>query len=171
MDLYEGILTRRSIRRWKDMPIEEEVMKDILKAGMYAPSSHNVRNWRFVVVTDQAKKELLGDVQPYIRMVKGAPVVVVICGDTSISQEAEAFWVQNCSAATQNILLAAHSKGVGAVWCGVHPMPDAEMAVQSIVELPSHIKPLGIVAMGYPERNVVRQPDRFDETMIHYNTY
>ncbi len=171
MDLYDGMISRRSIRRWNDKEINESDIKDILKAGMFAPSSHNLRNWEFVVVTDNEKKNLLGDVQPYVKMVKTAPCVIVVCGDESASKEAEAFWVQNTSAAMQNVLLAIHSKGMGGVWCGVHPMADAEMAVQEILDLPAHIHPLGICAFGYPERESTRQPDRFDETKIHYNSY
>ncbi len=171
MELYEGILTRRSIRRWKEDAVDEALIKDVLKAAMFAPSSHNLKNWEFIVVTDDQKKDLLGDVQPYVKLVKRAPVAVVVCGDPSISKEAEGFWVQNCSAAMQNLLLAIHAKGMGGVWCGVHPMADAEMAVKEILNIPEHLIPLGICAFGFPERESARQPERFDETKIHYNSF
>lgn len=171
MELYEGLLTRRSIRRWKDEQIDDGDIKDMLRAAMFAPSAHNLRNWEFVVVTDQKQKDRLSEVQPYVKVVKNAPVVIIVCGDTSPSREAEAFWVQNCSAAMQNLLLAAHAKGFGGVWCGLHPLADAEMAVQEILGLPSHINPLGVYAFGHPERDTVRQPERFDEKKIHYNKF
>ncbi len=171
MELYQGLISRRSVRRWKEDNIDNELVKKIIKAAMFAPSSHNLRNWEFVVITEQDKKDKLSEVQPFVKILKKAPVLVVVCGTTGPSKEAEAFWVQNCSAATQNMLLAAHSEGLGGVWCAVHPMPEAEKAVREILSLPENVNPLGICAFGYPERDTNRQPDRYDETKIHYNSF
>ena len=169
MDLYEGIVSRRSVRRFTEQPVEKDIIEDVIKAAMYAPSAHNAREWEFVVVDDKALIEAISETSPYAKFAKSAPVVVVICGNTE-KEKVAGFWVQDCSAAMQNMLLAVHSKKMGATWCGIHPIADLEMAIQELLELPGHIIPLGLCVMGYTEHSP-RQPDRFEPEKIHYNKY
>lgn len=163
----ETILSRTSIREYTNQEINDETMDKLLRAGMAAPSSRDRRPWQFIVVSD---KELLIHLGTQLRnasMLTGANKAIIVCGDTYLSDNA---WFLDCSAATQNILLAAHSMGIGAAWTAVYPYDDREAVVNQTFNLPENIRALAIIPLGYPTEE--SQPkDKFDPQRIHYNTF
>ncbi len=170
--VYTNILTRTSVRKYQDKKIDEPTIEKLLRAGMAAPTAGNKQPWHFVVCTD---KEVLADVaaaNPNGGMVAQAPLVIVVCGDKDKTFEGEAaeMWVQDCSAATENILLAAHGFGLGAVWTGIYPLKDRMSRLSEVLELPETIVPLSVVAIGYPaEMPAVKQ--KFSEDNVSYDFY
>ena len=170
--VYTNILTRTSVRKYQDKKIDEPTIEKLLRAGMAAPTAGNKQSWHFVVCTD---KEVLADVaaaNPNGGMVAQAPLVIVVCGDKDKTFEGEAaeMWVQDCSAATENILLAAHGFGLGAVWTGIYPLKDRMSRLSEVLELPETIVPLSVVAIGYPaEMPAVKQ--KFSEDNVSYDFY
>lgn len=169
--VLDNIATRASVRQFTDQPVPDAVMEEILRAGMAAPSAVNKQPWAFVVVTEPERIAALNEVHPYANL-KTATAAVIVCGDMDKALEGRAreYWVQDCSAVTENILLAAHALGLGAVWCGVYPSPDRVAAVSEVLGLPGSIVPLNIVTMGYPAAEV--QPkDKWDPARIHYQQW
>lgn len=169
MNVMDAIRTRRSIRKYEDKAIPEEMVREMLDAAMMAPSAGNAQPWQFVVVNDRAILEGMIDVHPYIKMVAKARLGIIVCGDLSL-EKYPGYWVQDCSAAMQNMLLAAHSLGLGAVWTGIYPIEDRVAAFRKMFKLPEHIIPLGFVPMGWPAQEL-RSESRYKEDRIHYNTY
>jgi len=165
MDALEVLFTRRSIRKYTDEPVTEENLKTILGAGMNAPSANNRQPWHFVVVEDRAKLNAIMEVHPYSRMLAEAPIAIVVCGDTTISAS---FWPQDCSAATENILLAARALDLGTVWMGVYPGEERVNDIQALFNLPQHIQPLAIIALGHPAEEKGRV-DRYKAERVHKN--
>ena len=117
MEAYEAIITRRTIRKYTDEKVSDDVIKELLSAAMSGPSAVNQRPWQFIVVTDRAQLEALADAIKTGRYLKNSPLAIVVCGDMEL-EKAKGYWVQDCSIASQNILLTAHAKGLGAVWVG-----------------------------------------------------
>ena len=169
MDVFEAINTRRSIRKFEQRDIPEETVRDILAAAMMAPSAGNAQPWQFVLVTDRARLEAVGTINPYAKMAAQAPLGILVCGDLGKEKYA-GYWVQDCSAATQNLLLAAHAKGLGAVWTGIHPMQDREEGFRKLFELPEGIIPLGFMVLGWPGQHP-ESKDRFNPERVHREVY
>ncbi len=168
MELYEGLLTRRSIRKYTGGRIKEDEIESIIKAGMYAPSANNKRPWQFIVVDDRKLMNRIMEVHPYSAMLSRASHAILICGDESL-QNGPMYYPLDCSAATQNILLAAHAMGYGAVWLAVHPRRERIDAVSKIFGLPSQIIPVSIASVGIPVQLTDKQPDRFEPEKIRRN--
>ena len=169
METFEAIHGRRSIRRYTAQPVPEGAIEALLRAAMAAPSAGDERPWRFVVITDRALLNAIPQFHEYSQMLKEAPAAIVICGDTTL-EKYKGYWVQDCSAATQNLLLAAHAKGLGSVWLGVHPIKVRVAKTQELLGLPSHVIPLAVVALGYPAE--AKGPtDRYDPTRVHRNRW
>jgi nitroreductase len=165
----ETILTRRSIRQYTAESVPDEVVTDLLRAAMSAPSAGNEQPWQFVVVTDRALLDRVPEIHSYSQMLKQAPLGVLVCGDESKLKYA-GYWVQDCSAATQNLLLAAHAKGLGAVWLGIYPKQDRVAAFRELFNLPQEITPLAMVAVGHPAEE--KPPaDRYDPARVHHNRW
>lgn len=169
MEAYEAIRTRRSIREYTSQAVPDDLIKELLAAAMSAPSSGDERPWHYIVVNARGQLDALAAVLPYGQMLKRAPLAIVVCGDLWL-EEFKDNWIQDCSAATQNLLLAAHAKGLGAVWVGVYPETDRIVGIRKLLHLPTHVIPLSVVPVGYPLR---RKPpaDRYDETRVHHNTW
>ncbi|MGM0500924.1 MAG: nitroreductase family protein [Bacillota bacterium] len=165
----EEIFTRRSIRNYTNQEIEEEKIKLLLKAAMAAPSAGNEQPWQFIVVDDKQIMEEIMEFHDYATMLKEAPAAIVVCGDKSL-EKYENYWVQDCAAATQNILLEAESEGLGAVWLGVHPVEKRVNGVRELFELPEQIMPFSIIALGYPQQQKEKN-DRYLEERVHYNSW
>lgn len=161
----EAILTRRSVRSYEDRAVSEESIDSMLRAAMAAPSAANQRPWQFVVIEDRRILEQVPKVQPHAAMAAEAPLAIVVCGDTKRAKH-PIFWVQDCAAATQNLLLAAHAHGLGAVWCGIHPNEEVTQAVQKLLSLPEEVIPLALIPVGHPAET--KPPtDRYDPSRIH----
>jgi nitroreductase len=168
MGVLEAILTRRSTREYTAHAVPDEVVKELLAAAMQAPSAGNQQPWHFILVTEREKLNALGGVLPYGKSLLASPLGVVVCADLELEQY-PGFWVQDCSAATQNLLLAAHAKGLGGVWLGVYPLEERVRGVRQILGLPGHVVPLCIVALGYPAAKSEPPVRRYDETRLHQN--
>lgn len=162
----ENILTRKSVRSYENHPIEKEKIDWMLRAGMAAPSGMDRRPWEFIVVTDRAKLNEMAANLPYAKMLNQAPCAIVVCGDSSRSS----YWYLDCSAATQNILLAAESLKLGAVWTAAYPYEDRMEVVMNTLGLPENILPLCVIPIGYPSGENAPK-DKFDEKKIHYERY
>lgn len=169
--VIENIMTRTSIRQFTDQPIAKDTLDKIVRAGMAAPSAVNAQPWAFVVVTEKNVLDSLNAVHSHANL-KTATAAVIVCGDMAKAMEGEGreFWVQDCSAATENILLAAHAYGIGAVWCGVYPIQERVKAVQTVLGMPENIVPLDIITMGYPAENPTPK-DKFKSDNIHYQKW
>lgn len=169
MELLDGILTRRSIRKFKPSPVSPGMVELILKAAMYAPSARNEQPWHFIVVDDRTLLNHIRDSHPYAAMLSEAPLAIVICGDTKL-ELSPGYWPVDCSAATQNILLAAYAKGLGSVWLGVYPRSERQEAIRKLFELPDYIQPFAIVAIGLANEEK-EMPERFKPERIHKNKW
>jgi nitroreductase len=162
-DLIKTIFSRRSIRRYTEEPVSEEDIKILLEAAMAAPSASNRKPWHYIVVTERETLSRLAEAHPYARMLNGARLCIAVCGDQSI---AERFWVQDCSAATENLLLAVTALGLGAVWCGVHPRQDRVKTISNILGVEAPIIPLNLIAIGHPAEE--KEPrTQYDEARVH----
>ncbi len=165
MDALEAILRRRSIRRYQDRPVEEEKIGRILLAAVHAPSAGDVRCWRFIVVRNRDKKEAIYRAALRQPQVLQAPVLVVVAADLEAIRRAygrrgvNLYSIQDAAAATENMLIAATSLGLGTCWIGAF----SEGEVSKIVGLPPQVRPLAIVTIGYPAetptKKVVRPED------------
>ena len=169
MEAMDAILSRRSIRKYTAASISESMIDELLKAAMSAPSSGNQQPWHFVVVNDRSILDEIPKFHPYSQMLAEAPLAIVVCGDLRLEKN-KGMWVQDCSAATENILIAAEAKGLGAVWLGVYPREGRIAGVRKLPALPEHIIPLCIVSVGYPAEE--KPPaNRYDPSRIHYNQW
>ena len=168
----ETIFTRVSVREFTGEKISVEQIDTLLRAAMAAPSAINKQPWAFIVITDEQMIAQLGEALPYSRCSNHPACAIIPCGDLTKAIEGEmaAFWINDVSAATENLLLAAHAMGLGAVWTGLHPdMKRVEM-VQSMLNLPEHIIPLCVVPVGVPaEQPAVK--DKYQPANIHYNGF
>lgn len=170
--VVNNIMTRTSIRQFTDQPVAKDTLDILVKAGMAAPSAMNKQPWAFVVVTEKEMLDSLNAHHPYANL-KTATAAIIVCGDMdkeTIEGTAKEYWVQDCSAATENILLAAHGLGLGAVWCGVYPVEERVKEVSAVLELPETIIPLNIITMGYPAENP-EPKNKFKEENVHYQKW
>lgn len=167
--IMDAILTRRSIRRYTAQPVAEELITGFLKAAMAAPSAGNEQPWEFVVLTERTILDRIPSFHPYAAMLKEAPAAILVCGDLA-REKHEGYWVQDCSAATENILIAVNEKGLGAVWLGIYPREERVRGLRQLLSIPETIVPFALVAIGYPAEK--KEPaDRFDASRLHYNSW
>lgn len=167
----ENIMTRTSVRKFTDRAISKDTLETIVKAGMAAPTAVNKQPWDFVVVTERQVLDSLMANHPYSNLAT-ATAAIIVCGNMEKAMEGDgqAYWIQDCSAATENILLAAHALGLGAVWCGVYPMQDRIVPVRDTLKLPSYVTPLNIISMGYPAEDP--QPkDKWNPANVHFQQW
>lgn len=160
------IFRRRSIRRYTDEMVSNEQIRLILECAMAAPSAHNAKPWHFIVIKNRGTLNKIGDIHPYAKMLYEAPCAIAICGDISKSVH----WVQDCSAATENILLALPELGLGGVWIGCYPTDSRREPIKYFLELPEDIELLSIVAVGFPAES---KPPRtqYDNKCVHYEKW
>jgi nitroreductase len=157
------ILSRRSVRTYTPEPVSEDHVRALLKAAMAAPSASNLKPWHFVVITDRRTLNELADILPHGKMLRAAPAGISVLGDTAVS---DAYWVQDCSAATENLLLAASAVGLGAVWLGVYPRESRVVGVTRLLGLPAGTVPLNVIAVGHPAE--VKPPrTQYDDSRVH----
>ncbi len=169
MDAIANLMTRRSIRRFTNQPVSDAEVETLLRAAMAAPSAGNAQPWHFVCIRDRAVLAQLPDIQPHTRMMLAAQAAILVCGDLTLEKH-EGFWVQDCSAATMSILLAAHAQGLGAVWCGLYPRTAWSEGVARLLGLPHHVQPLSLVAVGRPAEE--KEPsERFKSERVHLDRW
>lgn len=172
MDALEAIQTRRSVRKFEKREISDDIVVKLLSAAMSAPSAANQQPWEFIVIKDRDMLDAIPAFSPFAKMAAHAPLGILICGDTR-NLVAPRFWVQDCSAATQNLLIAAYALGLGAVWTGVYPMDPTDGRVTGFVkhcQLPEGVVPLAFVVLGYPAETPPKQ-NRFNPYRIHTNVW
>ena len=167
----ENIMTRASVRTYTAELVDSADVITLLKAGMAAPTAMNRQPWVFVVITDAARRAAMAAELPYCKMAATAPLLIAVCGDKAkFIEDAPEYWVQDCSAATENILLAAHAIGLGAVWTGVYPVQDRVEMVTKALGLPEGIIPLNIICIGHPDSDNPAK-DKWDPAKVHYNMF
>ena len=164
-----NIMTRTSIRQYTNEPVSKADIETMLRAGMAAPTAVNKQPWHFVAVTN---KEKLAELAGRRGMLKQAGVAIVVCGnlDKAMQGKAQEFWIQDCSAATENILLAANALGLGAVWTGCYPMEDRGAEVSKVLKLPETIVPLCVIAIGHPAEQPTPK-DKWKPENVSYNEF
>lgn len=169
-DILETIYRRRSIRAYTDQPVPREMLVDLLKAGMAAPSAANHRPWEFIVMMEPQGIANLKEVLPYAKF--NAPAIIVVCGrpEQGYSESGGNYWVQDCSAAIENILIAAVGLGLGTVWTGIYPIQSRVADVRRILGIPESSVPLAAVLVGYPAEE---KPARtqYNEARVHWERY
>lgn len=163
------IFQRRSIRKYTPERIPDDAVRSILAAGMNAPSAGNQQPWQFIIVTDRQRIDGLSHVSPHSNMLRDAPAAIVVCGDLSVETH-KGFWVQDCAAATENMLLQITELRLGAVWIGVYPRDDRVDFIRRMFQLPEHIVPFAIVSMGHPAESKPAV-DRYREERVHRETW
>ena len=167
MEVKDALLKRRSIRKFKEDKISEELINELLIAAMSAPSACNKKPWEFFVITNEEKLQELKKASRFARY--DAPLAIVVCGnlDKALPDSMKDYWIHDCSAATQNILLQATDLGLGAVWCGVYPQERAAERMKEFLNLGDNLIPLSLIWIGYPDEE--RRPrDWYNEECVHY---
>ncbi|SDN21272.1 Nitroreductase [Desulfonauticus submarinus] len=169
MEALEAILTRRSIRKFKKTPISRDMLEKLLRAAMAAPSADNAQPWHFIIVDAEELLKKVPKLNPYAAMSPEAPLNILVCANLHKVKNSN-FWVQDISAAIQNLLLAAHAIGLGAVWTGIYPVPERVDGFKKLFKLPDYVVPVALIPIGYPDE--YKEPeDRFDINNVHYNTW
>lgn len=165
MEVFEAIFNRRSIRQYTPETVSDDTLEILLKAGMYAPSAVNKQPWEFIVFRNPETIKQIVEVHPNASMLLRANAAILVCWDEN-RQHDTGYGPVDCAAATQNILLAAHGLGLGAVWAGIYPRQQRMEAVHKIFGLPPHIRGFSLIALGYPAEQKP-MPIRFDKSKIH----
>ncbi len=170
MDAMTALLTRRSVRHFDpSKPVSPEILETLLRTAMQAPSAANAQPWHFVVITDRLAMEKVTEFHPAAESLHQAPLSILVCGDDRLEKRPDR-WMQDCTAATQNILLAAHALGLGAVWLGIHPDEIRIDNVRRMFNLPQEVHPLSLIAIGYPTR-ILQPVDRYKPERVHYEKF
>lgn len=162
----ESIIKRRSIRKYTNQPVSDTQIKTVLEAAMCAPSAGNEQPWHFVVVKDRQLLDEVPKYHPHASMIRQAPVAILVCGDMRLSKYDVDYWVQDCAAATENLLLAVTDLGLGAVWLGIYPRSERMSGMRKIFNIPDEVMPFALVPIGYPAEHKAPE-DRYREDRIH----
>ena len=165
----QEIINRRSIRSYRPEAVTEEQIEQVLRAAMAAPSAGNQQSWEFIVVTDRNLLVKITEVHPHSKMLHEAPAAIIVCGNTSREKHA-GFWVQDCSAAVENLLLEATHQGLGTVWLGVYPRQDRVDGLKKLFALPEPVIPLAVIAIGHAKEQP-KSVDRFNPDCVHRNKW
>jgi nitroreductase len=171
-DTLKTIFSRKSVRSYKDEPVAKGKIEMLVRAGMAAPTAVDKRPWEFIVITDKTLLNRLADALPYARMAKQAAAGIVVAGDTKKQWGGKDsfYWIMDCSAASENILLAAESMGLGAVWTAIYPEEGRAEAVRKILGLPGHVIPLNLIPIGVPQ-GAEEPKDKYNPAQIHWNKW
>ncbi|MHB9031158.1 MAG: nitroreductase family protein [Candidatus Latescibacterota bacterium] len=167
-DALTVIHNRKSVRKYLNKPVSKEQLEVLLRAGMASPTAGDRRPWAFVVITERAMLDTLYHASPYTKMLRSAQAAIVVCGDQQKSKSE--VWIHDCSAASENILLAAEAIGLGAVWCGIFLNPEPTAYVKKALGLPEQVYPLNIISIGYPTGEE-KPKDKWDPKNIHWNKW
>ena len=167
MDIREAIYKRRSVREFEEKQVSQEIIKSLLEDAMAAPSACNKKPWEFYVIRNKEKQELIKKGIKYSNF--NSDVLIIVAGNTnnSLTKDDNDFWIQDCSAAIENILISAVSFGLGTCWCGLYPVKNRMERVKEILEIEDHIIPLGAIHIGYPKKEIEGRT-QYDENKIHY---
>ncbi len=169
MDAIEAILTRRSIRKYSSRIITENTIKQLLETAFNAPSANNYQPWHYIIINDRKKLDAIPNFHPYSKMLCDASIAILVCGDLHL-EKFLGYLILDCSAATENILIAAHAKGLGACWLGIYPQEERITGIKKLFNLPDHIIPISLISLGYPAEHIDRE-DRYDKARVHHNKW
>ena len=167
MELKEVLLKRRSVRKFTEEAVSDEMIEELLHAAMSGPSACNRKPWEFYVITNEQKLEELKGASKFTKI--SAKLAIVVCGNLSraLPMQLADYWIQDCSAATENILLRVTDLGLGAVWCGIHPQKRAEEKVRTMLDIPKTQIPLNVIFIGHPGEEPESR-DQYEEKCVHY---
>jgi nitroreductase len=169
MNTIEAILTRRSVRAYSEKEVSDEVVEDLLKAAMQAPSAKNAQPWHFIVIRD---KKILNEIPKFHKtgpMIAKAPLAILICADLELENQTGC-WMLDCSAAAENLLLAAHEKGLGGVWTACYPINETQEGMRKLFDLPDNIVPHSIIPIGYPA-HPYNPKSYYQEKRVHHDRW
>ena len=177
-EIITTIMTRASVRRFTEEPVSDSDLQTLLQAAMTAPSAMDYAPWHFVVIRDAAIKQELKAKLPFAKMITDSCTAIVVCGDSSLydrvsqrdGEDNTLYWVEDCSAASENLLLAAHALGLGAVWTGIFPLQSRITLLQRLLQLPERILPLNLILVGHPLAPA-KPKDKWDVAKVHYNHF
>jgi nitroreductase len=169
MDGFETIITRRSIRKYKKQPIPNETLQKLFEAACQAPSAGNQQPWQFILLDDRKILNVIHTFHPSAKILKEADKAILVCGDLDL-EKFKGYWMIDCAAATQNILLAAHSLGLGGCWLGLYPREGRMAGMKKLLHLPAHIVPFALVALGYAAE-IKPKENRCNPARIHQNKW
>ena len=170
MDLLKAIKTRRSIRLFKSTNIPDDLINSVIDAARRAPSANNIQPWEFIIVKDKRVKELLAKTHAWSSFIHDAPVCIVVLGNEEMSPS---FFVVDAACATENLLLAAHGLGLGACWVAVYDPynPISERYVRDVLNVPSHLRVIAMVPIGYPDEKAEPRNLRELNQILHFDKY
>jgi len=161
-------LKRRSVREYKKEYIKKEVLENIIMMGMNAPSAGNQQPWEFIIITERNILNKIPEIHPYAQMLKNAPAAILVCGKPECKYPD--YWIQDCAAATENILLAVHAEGLGGVWLGVYPLDERISGLRELLYISEAAVPFALISVGIPAKEP-EYIDRFDRKRIHYEKW
>lgn len=170
METMEAILTRRSVREYiKKGAISDKTIKELLEAGMSAPSAGNEQPWHFIIINEPPILEKVPTFHNHSQMLKDASIAILLCGDLNLDKH-EGMWIQDCAAATQNILLAVRAKNLGSVWLGIYPREKRIIGMRTLLNIPDNVMPFSLISIGHPAVEQKKE-NRYDYSRIHYNKW
>lgn len=165
MDVLEALMTRCSIRQFRAAPVAETAVRRMLEVLFRSPSAADARPWQFAVVDRRETLDRLEAAMPGCEMLRSAPLAILVCAEPA-REQIPGFWPQDCAAASENLLLAAHGLGLGAVWIGLYPVADRERAVREVLNVPDGLVPFALVPVGEPAEQP-KLEDRYDPSRVH----
>ena len=169
MDAMDAILTRRSVRKYNKKPLSNQIIKELLEAAMSAPSAGNEQPWHFIIINEPEILEKIPTFHNHAQMLKDASLAILIFSDMELDKH-NGMWNQDCSAATENILIAVRAKGLGAVWLGIFPREERVKGMKDLLSIPDNIVPFSLISIGYPAEKQERV-DRYKSERIHHNKW
>jgi len=170
-DAMSVIFSRKSVRQYTEEKISNDQLELLVKAGMAAPTARNLQPWTFLIITEEVLLKEMADMLPFGKMLSQAAAAIIVCGDLSkVDVSGPEYWVQDCSAATQNILLATEALGLGGVWIGAYPSMERANSLKTFYNLPEHIMPLSVISLGYPKGEHVPK-DKWDANKVFWNKW
>lgn len=170
METLKAIMSRRSIRKFKNDIIPDSYIRIILEAAMNAPSAGDGRPWHFVIINDRKKLDMIADkIDDGNDMFKNAPLAIMVCGDKG-KEGFPGFYPQDCSCACQNIYLAAHDLGLGSVWIAIWSVEPRIRGIRDVIDIPENITPFAIFPIGFPDEELPTEY-RYDENLVHHNEW
>ncbi len=169
MDAIEAILTRRSVRKYTNKTILDKIIKELIETGFSAPSAGDQQPWHFIIIDDRKLLDKIPEFHPHAKMLLDCQKAILVCGDLNLETH-NGFWMLDCSAATENILIAARAKGLGACWLGVFPRKGRISGFRKMLKIPKNVIPFSLISLGYPavEQSKV---DRYNCARIHRNKW
>jgi len=169
MDALEAILTRRSVRKYTEGEIDDTYIQQLIEAAVSAPSAGNQQPWHFIIIDNRKILDKIPEFHPHAKMLKEAQKAILVCGDINL-EKYKGYWMLDCSAATQNILLAARVLGLGACWLGVYPREERIIKLRKLLEIPENVIPFSIISLGYPAEKQEKIRREY-KSRIHYNKW